>query len=98
MLVLPKVITHHEAAACLKVFLQNIDRLDGPVEADASQLQRFDSSVIALLLQCRRHAAAQGKYFFVTSLPAAVLGLAQVYGIKSLLTDDRDVERKESAV
>lgn len=87
MLVLPKVITHLEAPACLKVFLQSIDRLDGPIEADASPLQTFDSSVIALLLQCRRHASMQGKYFLVSSLPATLLSLAQVYGIQELLTD-----------
>lgn len=90
MLVLPQLVTHVEAASCLKIFLQSIDKLDGPVEADASQLQTFDSSVLALLLECKRHASAQGKYFLVHHMPERLHALAQVYGVGGLIESNND--------
>jgi predicted metal-binding protein len=39
------------------------------VVADASPLQKFDSSALAVLLECRREALLQRKSFAVKALP-----------------------------
>ena len=53
--------------------------------ADASALDRFDSSALAVLLECRREALALGKSFAVTQLPARLRELATLYGVADLL-------------
>lgn len=87
MLVLPQVVTHQEAPACLNMCLRQIDTLDGPIEADASQLRTFDSSLLAVLLACKRHATKQGKYFVAHDLPTQLQDLAAVYGIEGLIAN-----------
>ena len=52
---------------------------------DASALQVFDSSALAVLLECRRHALAAGKTFAVHALPPALAGMATLYGVAELL-------------
>ena len=54
--------------------------------ADASALQQFDSSALAVLLDCRREAFALGKTFAVAGLPPRLRELAGVYGVAELLT------------
>ncbi|HSH88519.1 MAG TPA: STAS domain-containing protein, partial [Ramlibacter sp.] len=53
--------------------------------ADASALQRFDSSALAVLLDVRREALARGKTFSVANLPARLRDLAALYGVADLL-------------
>ena len=53
--------------------------------ADASALREFDSSALAVLLECRREALALGKSFAVTQLPARLRDLAALYGVSELL-------------
>jgi phospholipid transport system transporter-binding protein len=53
--------------------------------ADASSLQKFDSSAIAVLLECRREAQIQGKSFSVRGLPERLRSLAALYGVAQLL-------------
>ncbi|MEP6826005.1 MAG: STAS domain-containing protein, partial [Ramlibacter sp.] len=53
--------------------------------ADASALTRFDSSALAVLLECRREALARGKSFSVSGLPARLRDLANLYGVAELL-------------
>jgi phospholipid transport system transporter-binding protein len=55
------------------------------VIADAAALSRFDSSALAVLLDCRREALALGKTFSVTRLPARLRELATLYGVAELL-------------
>lgn len=52
---------------------------------DASRVRRFDSSAIALLLQARRLAQAQGRTLAFLGLPRGLLDLARLYGVESLL-------------
>ena len=52
---------------------------------DASALQVFDSSALAVLLECRRSALAAQKSFAVRGLPSALAGLAALYGVAELL-------------
>jgi phospholipid transport system transporter-binding protein len=53
--------------------------------ADASALERFDSSALAVLLDCRREALALGKTFSVSRLPPRLRQLAGLYGVADLL-------------
>jgi phospholipid transport system transporter-binding protein len=56
------------------------------VVADASPLQQFDSSALAVLLDCRREALVAGKSFAVSGLSPRLRELAAVYGVSELLT------------
>ncbi len=86
MLVLPAELTHEHAAACCRMLEQGI-RTDGApsIVADAAALSRFDSSALAVLLDCRREALAQGKTFSVKGLPPRLRVLAGLYGVADLL-------------
>ena len=88
MLVLPAQLTHEHAAACGRMLAQGLRALPGPqAVADASGLQAFDSSALAVLLDCRREALAQGKTFEVARMPAKLRDLARLYGVAELLPD-----------
>ena len=55
------------------------------VVIDASGLTEFDSSALAVLLECRRQALTGGKGFSVRSLPARLRQLAGLYGVAELI-------------
>lgn len=88
MLVLPAELTHGTASACCHMLAQAL-RSDAGREAvaDASRLRSFDSSALAVLLECRREALALGKTFAVAHLPARLRALATLYGVAGLLPD-----------
>ena len=52
---------------------------------DASGLQSFDSSTLALLMQAHRLAQAAGRDFQVLGAPAQLTQLARLYGVEDLL-------------
>lgn len=86
MLVLPADLTHDQAAACARMLAQAVRAEAGTaVVADASSLQKFDSSALAVLLECRREALLQRKSFTVKALPARLRDLAGLYGVAELL-------------
>lgn len=86
MLVLPATLTHEQAPACTRMLAQAMRSEPGTaVVADASALERFDSSALAVLLECRREALAMGKSFSVAQLPARLRDLAGLYGVAELL-------------
>ena len=88
MLILPSSLTHDTATACVQMLLQALQADPGSViEADASALTRFDSSALAVLLECRRASQALGKGFVVRSLDARLAGLSVLYGVDGLLPD-----------
>ena len=85
-LALPSLLTHDQATACAQSLGLDIRAEQGEtVFVDASALEKFDSSALAVLLQCRRDAVASGKSFAVTGLPRQLLELADLYGISELL-------------
>lgn len=87
MLVLPPEITHSHARACALTVRQDMTAVpDSQVVLDASQLVKFDSSALAVMLQCRREALAAGKKFVVHGLTPPLAKLAALYGIESLLS------------
>jgi phospholipid transport system transporter-binding protein len=96
LLKLPAVLTHNQAgdwARTLKLALlattaDTTDTADGrSVVADASALRQFDSSALAVLLDCRREALALGRPFSVKNLPPRLRQLAGLYGIAALIPE-----------
>ena len=87
MLVLPAELTHAQATACLRMLVQGLRAEAGPqVLVDATALQRFDSSALALLLELRRECLAQGKTLALQGVSARLLDLAVLYGVAELLS------------
>ena len=87
MLVLPPELTNLQATALLEQLGEQLrSQTEGAVTVDASPLERFDSSVLALLLQLRRDALALSKTFSVKGLPSRLRDLAGLYGVAELLT------------
>ncbi len=91
-LTLPVQLTLPQARAVLEALLQSLRGQTQAQQAqqaqwvcDASALQVFDSSALAVLLECRRHALAAGKTFAVRALPPALAGMAALYGVAELL-------------
>ena len=54
-------------------------------QIDASKLETFDSSALALLLDLRRHAAAANAKLIIHSAPARLTQLATLYGVNELI-------------
>ena len=86
MLTLPAVLTHAVAAGFARGLKPELFA-SGPAEvvADAAALQQFDSSALAVLLECRRHALAAGKRFSVRGAPERLRVLAELYGVAELI-------------
>lgn len=87
---LPTTATLQETSALVRDVQDALAALasQGPgaaLELDASALATFDTSVIALLLQARRLAQAEGRGFQVRGAPGKLVQLAQLYGVESLL-------------
>ena len=86
MLVLPARLTHEQAGACARMLVQALRvQPESAVVADAGPLAQFDSSALAVLLECRREALVLGKSFSVSRLPARLRELATLYGVAELL-------------
>jgi phospholipid transport system transporter-binding protein len=86
MLVLPAELTHDQAGACCRMLVQGLRAQAEPaVVADAGALSRFDSSALAVLLECRRESLAVGKTFSISRMPARLRDLATLYGVAELL-------------
>jgi phospholipid transport system transporter-binding protein len=80
VLVLPPKLTHDEAPACMRMLQQGLAGQEG-----SSAVERFDSSALAVLLECRREASALGRSFAVKGLSPRLRELASLYGIAGLL-------------
>lgn len=87
MLLLPDTLTLHEAVDTLRLFDQTLrrDTSGDTLTVDASALTRFDSSALAVLLECQRMAQSFGKRFDVHQPPAQLAELAKLYGVDELL-------------
>lgn len=86
MLVLPAILTVAQAGACVRMLGMGLKAQPGTaVVADAGSLVQFDSSALAVLLECRREALALGKSFSVKDMPERLRRLAGVYGVAELL-------------
>ena len=83
---LPAVLMHPEASACREQLVQAMATTqDRVVLLDASDLQNFDSSALAVLLACRREAQRLGRSLQVQGLSERLRELATLYGVLDLL-------------
>ena len=88
MIALPAELKQAQATACLQTLLRSLaSEASAQVVVDATALQRFDSSALAVLLEVRRQCLAAGKCLVVSGLPSRLRGLAGLYGIGELLPD-----------
>lgn len=86
MLLLPKELTQSQATVCLLELGHGLRSIEGQdVVVDATELIRFDSAALAVLLEFRRQCLALGKRFQVHGLAPRLLDLAALYGIQDLL-------------
>ncbi len=86
MLALPKELTHAQATDCLRDLVAGLRTSTVDVIAlDATPLERFDSSALAVLLACQRAGREHGKNVMIHGMPGHLHDLAQLYGIAELL-------------
>lgn len=86
MLLLPKELTQAQATGCLAELGHELRSIEGQdVVVDATELIRFDSAALAVLLEFRRQCLALGKRFQVHGLAPRLRDLAALYGIQDLL-------------
>jgi phospholipid transport system transporter-binding protein len=90
LLVLPDEITHAQAAGCLHMLLTTVGAESRAPTitfvVDATPLTHFDSSALAVLLECRREVLHTGRRFAVRGMHARLAELARLYGVAELLT------------
>ncbi|MEN9780373.1 MAG: hypothetical protein RL014_1521 [Pseudomonadota bacterium] len=95
ILALPARLTHAEAGPCATALVAQVLQFAGQgntgpgatVAADASALQHFDSSALAVLLECGRAAQRAGARLVVRGLPERLRALAALYGVAELLPE-----------
>jgi phospholipid transport system transporter-binding protein len=90
---LPESLMHEEAPATVLELVQALQtagsgspgagRLKWVI--DASNLRRFDSSALAVLLECRRVAQERGGGIELTGAPRKLDQLARLYRLEDLL-------------
>lgn len=86
MLLLPASVTAREANDTRRLLTQALKSEAGPVVVvDASNLTHFDSSALAVLLECHRAADAWGKPFALRNAPPKLAALARLYGVDTML-------------
>ena len=84
MFALPAVVTHAQAPGVLRQLVQHWPA-QAKAHLDASGLQQFDSSTLAVLLACARQAQQRGTPLVIEGLPERLHILAQVYGVADFL-------------
>jgi phospholipid transport system transporter-binding protein len=82
---LPAIATLVEADSLLAALAAALPSNGDSLRIDASALQHFDTSLVALLLHTRRAAQAAGGTMEIVGAPAKLADLARLYGVESLL-------------
>lgn len=86
---LPQELTYRQARECLMRMRPLVLGTKGQrVLIDASGVQVFDSSALAVLLALRRAALEVQKQLSVWGLPAGLQSMAALYGIQDLLGEE----------
>jgi phospholipid transport system transporter-binding protein len=85
-MILPAQATLEHSAELAALLPEAVATGSGVMRVDASALQDFDTSTIALLMQARRMAQAAGRGFAVTGAPPKLAQLAELYGVEELLS------------
>ncbi|MEX8495077.1 lipid asymmetry maintenance protein MlaB [Sphaerotilus sp.] len=88
---LPVRITVREARAAARTLASELagQPAGAIVDVDASPLQQFDSSALAVLVEMHRQAAAGGRSLSISGLPRRLGELARVYGVADLVSSGR---------
>jgi phospholipid transport system transporter-binding protein len=84
---LPSTLLQDQAQAVtngLTDVLSKVLRPGSLAVIDASDLNHFDSSALAVLLTCQRLSASLGGTLLITGLPERAKNLAKVYGVSEL--------------
>lgn len=81
-------ITNANAAALMDVGATAIR--SGDLSFDLGAVQQVDSAAVALLLAWQREAQSKGGRLALTNVPPALLNLASLYGVDSLLGCSRN--------
>ena len=81
---LPAVLTHAQATSTAQALVAAV-QAQPSLTIDASALQQFDSSALAVLLSGMREALVRGGRLQVQGLPARARSLVQVYGLTDVL-------------
>jgi phospholipid transport system transporter-binding protein len=84
MLALPAKLNIAEAGAAVAALSAQASQGEEALVVDASALDEFDSSAIAVLLELKR--VAKGRRFSVSGAPNAMVELAGLYGVAELLS------------
>ncbi|PXW97139.1 phospholipid transport system transporter-binding protein [Sphaerotilus hippei] len=85
---LPQRLTHDQARACSAALIAQMTAQGTKATVlDASALQVFDSSALAVILSLRRAAGAAGGSLLLQGLPVRLQSLARLYGIDTLIED-----------
>jgi phospholipid transport system transporter-binding protein len=83
---LPQRLTLDDAVAALGQLEREMASQPGTnALVDASALQAFDSSAVAVLLELRRSLLAQGKILQIQHWPQRLRDLVTLYGVAELL-------------
>lgn len=82
---LPPELTHLAASDFSLGLNQAVLSQPDGVVVDASALKKFDSSALAVLIECRRQALVAGKAFSVYGVPERLRHLANLYGVEELI-------------
>lgn len=93
VLALPSNVDHDDAKDVLSRLKQSWSAAPAdPLTVSAAALQSFDSSALAVLLECRRWAQASNRGFVLQDPPPRLHQLARLYGVASLLGIDTGAE------
>ncbi len=84
---LPESVKLRDASLTLRSLTEALERepRQEVLTIDASGLRDFDSSAIAVLLECQRRARASGQRVAVQQAPAQLVELAGLYGVQALV-------------
>ena len=84
---LPRLLTHDLASSATAAAAETVQSSGaGPLTVDASALEQFDSSALAVLLEYRRQALSAGRLLIVTGAPQRLVQLATLYGVAELIS------------
>ena len=86
-LVLPATLTHAQAAKVLQQIEAALLSANSACVLDASALNHFDSSALAVLLGACRTASQRSLGLGIVGLPPRALQLAKLYGLSDILSD-----------
>jgi phospholipid transport system transporter-binding protein len=86
MTALPESLTMQTATAAMTALRQAFVADTAPVwRIDAAPLRQLDSAAIAVLLECRRIAAAAKRQVEIVAPPPRLVELAGLYGVETLI-------------